>query len=46
MKRSIEEKKYVLLNDYIEFHHRIKAKSARAEKEKTELGQMFKDFVK
>ena len=46
MLRAIEESKSLLTEDYIQFSHRFKAKSARVEREQTEMQEMFKDFVK
>ena len=46
MKKRIKENKSLLAERYIEFRHRFKAKSAKVMKEKNDLDQMFKDFVK
>ena len=46
MKRGINENKSWLAERYLEFRHRFQAKSAKVMKEKNELDQMFKDFVK
>ena len=44
--RRIEEDKGVLIEDYIELRKRFKAKSARVEREQTEMSTLFRDFVK
>ena len=46
IKRGIKENKGALAEKYTEFRHRFQAKSAKVMKEKNELDQMFKDFVK
>jgi hypothetical protein len=45
MKKNIEETKGLLAEAYIEFFHKVKAKSNRLQKERTEMEQMFKDFA-
>ncbi len=36
----------MLTETYIDFVHKVKAKSIRIQKERTEMEQIFKDFVK
>jgi tryptophanyl-tRNA synthetase len=44
MKKGIMETKGLLAEAYIEFIHKVKAKSNRLQKERTEMEQMFRDF--
>jgi hypothetical protein len=45
MKQNIEKTKGLPAEAFIEFVHKVKAKSNRLQKERTEMEQMFKDFV-